>query len=267
MENKDKKGIYCIINKFNYKRYIGSTSDSFKKRWWLHKWQLNNNKHKNIHLQNAWNKYGSENFEFIIIEILSGSFLEKEQKWIDLYDFNMLYNINPTATGGMQFTDDIIKKRTLSNKKRYKVLTDKYKLWKENKIFNNELSEYELNQFEYWFNFTPWNKGKKYKSTEHLKVPKKKKGDRTKDKLTKRKKLLEIEVYDINMNFLKLFNSAKDLEEWSLTSENNLPIKSRFNSARMGKPINFLQSVNINKSCKTGKPYKNLYFKFKQSPL
>lgn len=30
----------------------------------------------------------------------------------------------------------------------------------------------------------------------------------------------------------------------------------------MGIPKKMLQSVNINKSCKTGKSYKNLYFKY-----
>lgn len=267
MNDKDKKGIYCIINTINYKRYIGSTSESFKKRWTFHKWELNNNKHKNNHLQNAWNKYGSKNFEFIIIEILQEKFLEKEQTWIDLYDFNKLYNINPNATGGTQFSEDIIKKRAETNTKRYKLLTDKYKLWKENKLSDNELTEYELNQFMYWKNLKPWNKGIKYKSTDHLKVPKKKKGDRTNLILTVRNKLPEIEIYDINNQYIRTFRSAKDIEEWSLTSENNLPIKSRFSTTRMGKPINLLQSVNINKSCKTGKPYKNLIFKFKQSPL
>jgi hypothetical protein len=42
---------------------------------------LNNNKHHNIHLQRAWNKYGSEFFEFFIIEECEGAhelLLERE---------------------------------------------------------------------------------------------------------------------------------------------------------------------------------------------
>jgi len=35
----------------------------------------------------------------------------------------------------------------------------------------------------------------------------------------------------------------------------------------MNKPIHFLSSGNINKSFKTGKPYKGLYFILKKSPL
>ena len=32
MENEDLKGVYCILNKVNNKRYIGSTVVSFKDR-------------------------------------------------------------------------------------------------------------------------------------------------------------------------------------------------------------------------------------------
>jgi group I intron endonuclease len=269
MKNTDitKKGIYAIINKINYKRYIGSTSVSFEKRWWLHKWQLNNSKHKNQHLQHAWNKYFNHNFEFVIIEITDDNILEKEQYWIDLYKLENLYNINPFATGGIQFTQETFDKRRLTSIKTYAVLTDKYKKWKDKLLSNEEITIKELHQFENWSNHIPWNKGKKYVSTDHLKVPKLNKGDRTKDILTKRNNLPEIDIYDINMNFIRSFRSSRDIQDYSLTSENDLPYKSRFNTERMNKPVNLLQSVNINKSCKTGKPYKNLIFKYKQSPL
>ena len=67
------------------------------------------------------------------------------------------------------------------------------------------------------------------------------------------------------MNLLGEWRSAKDIEDFSKTNDNNLPIKSRFKGdKRMGIPVKFLQSVNINKACKTGKTYKNLYFKYKE---
>lgn len=115
--------------------------------------------------------------------------------------------------------------------------------------------------------FEPWNKGKKYDNTDHLKVPKtitenlkqswKNSSERARNKSP------EIDVFDCNMNYLGRWRSAKDLEEWSYTSENNLPIKSRFSGTeRMGIPCNVLQSININKVCKNNKLYKNLYFKY-----
>ena len=91
MKNTDleKIGVYSIVNKLNNKQYIGSTSESFRKRWNLHKYHLRNNKHKNSHLQYSWNKYGEENFEFIILEKCDdkNKVLEIEQLYIDKEDF------------------------------------------------------------------------------------------------------------------------------------------------------------------------------------
>jgi hypothetical protein len=59
-------GIYCIFNKITKKRYIGSASGKhgFRARWRNHKWRLRNGKHHSLYLQNAWNKYGEDSFEF-----------------------------------------------------------------------------------------------------------------------------------------------------------------------------------------------------------
>ena len=62
-----KSGIYKILNKVNGKYYVGSTKN-FNTRWNSHKAKLNKNTHTNIHLQNSYNKFGKENFEFHIVE-------------------------------------------------------------------------------------------------------------------------------------------------------------------------------------------------------
>lgn len=67
---KYKSGIYGIRNKINNKIYVGQTSMRFLKRYHHHVWKLKNNSHDNKHLQNAWNKYGEENFEYIILEVV-----------------------------------------------------------------------------------------------------------------------------------------------------------------------------------------------------
>ena len=59
-------GIYCIKNKINNKKYIGYAS-SFKDRRRIHFERLKNNGHINKKLQNAFNKYGEENFSFDIL--------------------------------------------------------------------------------------------------------------------------------------------------------------------------------------------------------
>ena len=62
-----KSGIYKITNVKNGKFYIGSAKD-IDRRWWEHKNDLKKNKHKNPKLQHAWDFYGENSFEFIILE-------------------------------------------------------------------------------------------------------------------------------------------------------------------------------------------------------
>jgi group I intron endonuclease len=61
--------IYQIKNVVNNKIYVGSTQkEKFSRRKSEHLSELKHNKHKNQHLQNAWNKYGEETFIFEILE-------------------------------------------------------------------------------------------------------------------------------------------------------------------------------------------------------
>ena len=264
--NINNFGIYKILNKLNNKSYIGSTSESFRKRWNLHKHHLVNGKHKNSHLQYAWNKYGSDNFEFIILEECNdkNKVLEREQYWIDSNDFENLYNINPLATGGLQFTQETFDKRSNTLRKLNKNRSERYKLWKEGILLNENLSLQELELFNKWLNRIPWNKGKKYKSTDHLKKPKSKKGNRSKDIETKRNKSPEIEVYSIEGILLGTFRSAKDLEEFSITDDCNFQVQSRFKGdERMGTPSHKLRAPNIHVACRKNILYKGLIFKYK----
>jgi group I intron endonuclease len=76
-------GIYKIRNKLNGKFYIGSSVD-ISRRFSHHQLDLSKNKHDNPHLQNAWNKYGGENFEFEIVRLCSKiNLLSEEQKDLD----------------------------------------------------------------------------------------------------------------------------------------------------------------------------------------
>jgi len=78
-----KSGIYKIINKLDGKYYIGS-SQNITKRWYSHKTRLKHNKHWNSYLQNAYNKYGVNNFEYTIVEYVNISELLKvEQLYLD----------------------------------------------------------------------------------------------------------------------------------------------------------------------------------------
>lgn len=91
----DISGIYGITNIQNGKIYIGSSKHIYQ-RWKEHIRALNKNKHHSIHLQNAWNKYGEDNFIFEVIETCKEELLlEREQYYIDLHssaDYYYGYN-------------------------------------------------------------------------------------------------------------------------------------------------------------------------------
>lgn len=95
-------GIYMIRNKSNGKVYIGQSVDIYL-RWKSHKKNLQKGCHRNIHLQNAWNKYGEDNFEFLIIEECNEDRLTKqEQYWIDFYGgLNSTDNYNKRDAGSI----------------------------------------------------------------------------------------------------------------------------------------------------------------------
>lgn len=61
--------IYKIINVVNNKFYVGSTTNK-KVRFRQHRKLLRGNRHHCKHLQAAWNKYGEDKFEFVIVEVV-----------------------------------------------------------------------------------------------------------------------------------------------------------------------------------------------------
>lgn len=108
-------GIYKIENILNGNIYIGQ-STNIKNRFKSHKSNLRLNKHCNIHLQYAWNKYGEENFEFSILEVCDCSELnEKERNYICKYNsFRIGYN-RDLGGGVGRFSDETIEKIRKSN--------------------------------------------------------------------------------------------------------------------------------------------------------
>lgn len=99
-------GIYKITNTITGKYYIGSAVH-ISKRWNNHKYQLNKGTHYTKYLQNAWNKYGAQAFEFSILEKVDdkSNLIEREQYWIDILDpVKNGYNARCVAESNLGFT-------------------------------------------------------------------------------------------------------------------------------------------------------------------
>lgn len=96
-------GIYQIICKTTGKKYIGSTWRGFSQRFKRHKRELQKNRHSSPKLQNAWNKYGENDFLFQIIDILEKDAdlcKKREQEYFDSIDKDILLNCKLNAYGG-----------------------------------------------------------------------------------------------------------------------------------------------------------------------
>ncbi len=95
-------GVYKITNRVNGKIYVGSSKNIYE-RWNQHKDKLRNNCHDNAHLQNAWIKYGENNFKFEIIEECDPNIqFEREQYYLN--------TLNPFDDNGYNIVRQISKK-------------------------------------------------------------------------------------------------------------------------------------------------------------
>ena len=262
VEDLEKTGVYQIYNLVNKKSYIGSTKQSFKIRMKHHLNSLKRGDHKNLHLQRAWDKYGEENFEFSILEICDKKdTYAVEQRYLDERDIENSYNINPNATG---LTECIETREKLakSHKKFQEEVSYYYRMYKTGNIEFEQIPDKHKQSVRTHLNNIPWNKGKCYESTNHLKV-KHRITDKVIEKCHKfsenaREKADIVYVYNSNKDFIDRFRSSIDLANLSTTLD--LPLKSRFSVKRGKCDTNELQSCNINRAIKTGKSYKGLYF-------
>lgn len=83
-----------IYNINTEKAYIGSTKRNLKRRLLEHKSELKYKRHKNPHLQHAWDLYGKECFNFLLVENCNIDELYiRESFYINSIDTEYRYNL------------------------------------------------------------------------------------------------------------------------------------------------------------------------------
>ena len=164
--NDNEGGIYKIINKIDGKYYIGRTNH-FNLRWRQHCNELNRGNHHNQHLQNAWNKYGQNNFEFVITDniIDQKSQIFAEQQHINRFiedrknGVDNCYNFSESSKGPMLFGN----KNGMHGKKHSDATKEKISKINKGRVFSNETNQLWSEQRK---GRKPWCTGKKM-SVEH----------------------------------------------------------------------------------------------------
>jgi len=111
--------IYTIVNKVNNKIYVGQTIRNLEKRKSEYKKNYIRNNLYNKYLQNSFNKYGWDNFEFKIIDTASTleELNQKEIYYIDKYNSrnrDIGYNIESGGRNAIP-DDDTLEKMSKSH--------------------------------------------------------------------------------------------------------------------------------------------------------
>jgi len=90
--------IYEIRFEGSDKRYIGSAVD-LDQRVLRHRGGLRRGDHPNPHLLNAFRKHGEDSMSFNLVEEVTEQrhLIAREQFHIDSHEWDMLYNLSPTA--------------------------------------------------------------------------------------------------------------------------------------------------------------------------
>lgn len=248
------KGIYIIRNKINNKFYIGSTTENFRRRALHHRCCLRGDYHTNQHLQNAWNKYGEENFEFLIKKIVDNldKIISTEQALLDQYnkiDWSNIYNINKKADK-VEFTKEVLSKKSQAMKEKWKD-PEFRKKQKENRK-------------------DPWNKGKaNCYSKETLSKMSKSAKNRKNNNIVEQKRIQAIknktsnvEMKRVTGELIGVYDSAEQITKLSKEDEFDLD-ESELRYISGQRSSSELQAQSIRSVCNGNKnSYKGFIFKY-----
>jgi len=194
---KTQYGIYKITNITNENFYIGSSCRLSMRRS-QHFKELKENKHCNRHLQNAYNKYGEENFKFEVLEY---------------FKFPINYNLNTIKEHLV--TRELFYIQTLQP--IFNIVTTDCNYTEKKSYSEETLLKFKEN-YKNNINFhnAPRNcekalKGKHRTLEERIKISKGKRNST---------RGLYIGMYDINNKLLKRFTMASEAAEFTKIGRN-----------------------------------------------
>ena len=128
------RGIYKIENRINGKVYIGESLD-IHKRWELHISELSSNTHHNYKLQEDWNKYGQDNFEFTVIVTLDDNIKKLVDRHITLIYENIYIRKFNSINEGYNIEDSFAK--VMNGDKRVLMVQSHLLKYYQTKVENN----------------------------------------------------------------------------------------------------------------------------------
>jgi group I intron endonuclease len=208
-EINNNSGIYTITNLINNKIYIGFCQN-FRSRYGDHKSTLFYSKHGNEYLQRAYDKYGSENFIFEILEECNKEYLASQENYwanlLNVHNRNYGYNIQPTHPNNLKIHSERTKlKIKLSTKgvKKSEQTKEKMSLGMKGK----------LKSLEHRKNLSKARKGSKMSEITRIAILKantnRKQSLETINKraIKKNKSIIQM---DKQNNFIKIWDSIKN---------------------------------------------------------
>jgi group I intron endonuclease len=112
-------GIYGIRNTANGKWLVGSSVD-IRRRWKEHRNRADSKRHDNPHFQRAWEQYGCDAFEFLVLELCAADMLIlREDAHMGYYNsMDKRFGYNMASANKMCITDAVRQHMSESGKGR-----------------------------------------------------------------------------------------------------------------------------------------------------
>lgn len=137
-------GIYKIINIINQKLYIGSSKDVLYRKY-EHFRDLKLKQHHSTTLQNAFNKYGEQNFTFEILEECEKeNLIEREQYYFDT--LKPEYNICQIAGNTLGVKHNEVSKQKMSEFRKGKSFHSDFQRKRISEVHTNKIVSKETRE-------------------------------------------------------------------------------------------------------------------------